>query len=61
MIVYLLIVILLISVVWAWWSLRDLKSPGNLVPKFEKKISRVLSGVIHLLGFFFVLMKMGAG
>lgn len=40
--------IFLASVAWAAWSLRDLKSPQNIYPRFEKKVRKVLSGVIHL-------------
>lgn len=40
--------VFLVSVLWAAWSLRDLKSPKNFYPQFEKKVRKILSGVIHL-------------
>lgn len=48
MLALLFVAIFIVSVLWALWSLRDLKTPQNIVPKFEKKVRKVLFGVIHL-------------
>ncbi len=48
MLIVLFISIFVVSAVWAFWSLRDLQTPQNYYPKFEKKVRKVLSGVINL-------------
>lgn len=40
--------IFLVSLIWAFWSLRDLNAPQNFYPRFEKKLRKMLSGVIEL-------------
>jgi hypothetical protein len=51
MIEYLWIAILLgflfiISMIWAALSLKDLKTPTHQLVKFEKKVTKAISGVI---------------
>jgi hypothetical protein len=46
----LLVLLFLVAAIWAGWSLRDLRTPENIYPKFEKHVRKALSGVIHLPG-----------
>lgn len=46
----LLVLLLIVAAIWSGWSLRDLRTPENIYPKFEKQVRKVLSGVIHLPG-----------
>ncbi len=48
MILLLFVVIFIFSIIWAWRSMRDFRTPSGLVPRFEKKIQRILQGVIHI-------------
>lgn len=47
MIPVLFFAIFIVSVLWAIWSLRDLKTPKGHVPKFEKKVLKILKGIIY--------------
>lgn len=50
MVFLLFLAILIVSVLWSFWSLRHLHSPKNLVPKFEKRVRKILSGMITIPG-----------